>query len=575
MSILTAFNPYTLPETVQRKNPLAIQREIILQYLLNLLAFFGVLRLILFMLPAPFDRNNLPQFIPFVVCFVVLLVVTLARRLPYTLRALTLVILIMLESLDSLLRAGLSGTGLIYALAFVAAVAVLFGPRAAFISIAGVAITQLILVWLMISGRIVLPKIDDIANSSLLSYSINSVLAILLSATSIVGAFVQLTQSLLSAAKEQKTLTDELLKEHQLLESRVLERTMELSRKTVQLEAAREVASTFAGETDTDLLLKTTVEAIKEKFGFYQVNIFLNDDLNGYTVLHASTGEVGQRLLENAYRVKVGETGIVGFVAGNGKARIARNVEGDPNYILDPNLPNTRAELAVPLFARGDIAGVLDIQSNEANAFLVDDIDILTSLAGQISQAIENARLLADLRHTLTDLENSNLQATQASWNTHLKSSKRGFAFRFRQARIEQSAANTPESLQALNHGVTVVSSVPSGPQATQPYASLAIPIKIRNQTLGVINMRVAGGRVSQDLIELVEGAVNRLSAALENARLLEEIQARSERERLVGEIASKVRTANDIDSILRTAAGELGRSLDVSEVVIQLDTTK
>jgi len=87
--------------------------------------------------------------------------------------------------------------------------------------------------------------------------------------------------------------------------------------------------------------------------------------------------------------------------------------------------------------------------------------------------------------------------------------------------------------------------------------------------------MRVNGSRVSPELVALVESAVNRLSISLENARLLEDIQNRADRERLVGEIASKVRSATDIESILRTTAGELGRSLGVTEVVVQLNKLK
>ena len=90
-----------------------------------------------------------------------------------------------------------------------------------------------------------------------------------------------------------------------------------------------------------------------------------------------------------------------------------------------------------------------------------------------------------------------------------------------------------------------------------------------------MLNLRVSAGGVSPELIELVEGAVNRLSISLENARLLEDLQVRSNRERLVGEISSKVRSATDIESILRTTAGELGRSLGVAEVVIQLNQLK
>jgi GAF domain-containing protein len=86
-----------------------------------------------------------------------------------------------------------------------------------------------------------------------------------------------------------------------------------------------------------------------------------------------------------------------------------------------------------------------------------------------------------------------------------------------------------------------------------------------------VVNLRFATARLSQEMIELVRDATDRLAVSLENARLLEEIQSRAQRERLVGDVSSKVRAATDVESILRIAANELGQSLGVAEVVVQL----
>jgi GAF domain-containing protein len=88
---------------------------------------------------------------------------------------------------------------------------------------------------------------------------------------------------------------------------------------------------------------------------------------------------------------------------------------------------------------------------------------------------------------------------------------------------------------------------------------------------LGVVDIRFDSANVSPDLISLIEGTVNRLAVSLENARLLEEIQFRAERERLIGEISSKVRSASDVDTVLRVAIQEIGQSLGVSEVMVQL----
>lgn len=62
----------------------------------------------------------------------------------------------------------------------------------------------------------------------------------------------------------------------------------------------------------------------------------------------------------------------------------------------NPYLPNTRSEMAVPLKLKGRVVGALDVQSNQPNAFDEDDVNVLTTLAGQISVAIDNAQLFQE-----------------------------------------------------------------------------------------------------------------------------------------------------------------------------------
>ena len=97
------------------------------------------------------------------------------------------------------------------------------------------------------------------------------------------------------------------------------------------------------------------------------------------------------------------------------------------------------------------------------------------------------------------------------------------------------------------------------------------MPIKLRQEVIGVLDIRVQAETVSKELLELLEVTSNRLALALENARLVETVQIRVDRERLVSEISNRVRASTDVDGILRTTAAELGRRLGVSEVVVQL----
>jgi GAF domain-containing protein len=90
---------------------------------------------------------------------------------------------------------------------------------------------------------------------------------------------------------------------------------------------------------------------------------------------------------------------------------------------------------------------------------------------------------------------------------------------------------------------------------------------------LGVLQVQFEGEEAPADTVAMLRTLADRLTLALETARLLEEIQQRAEQEHLVGDISARVRNSTDIEKILQTTAQELGRSLGVDEVRIQLST--
>jgi GAF domain-containing protein len=97
-------------------------------------------------------------------------------------------------------------------------------------------------------------------------------------------------------------------------------------------------------------------------------------------------------MLSRGHRLKVGETGIVGYVTGTGNPRVALDTGTDVTFFNNPYLPKTRSEMALPLRMGREIIGALDVQSTEANAFSQEDISILSTLADQVSIALQNAK---------------------------------------------------------------------------------------------------------------------------------------------------------------------------------------
>jgi nitrate/nitrite-specific signal transduction histidine kinase len=152
------------------------------------------------------------------------------------------------------------------------------------------------------------------------------------------------------------------------LEQQVTERTADLERRTVQLEAAAEVAREATAIRDVAQLLDETVHLISERFGFYHAGVFLVDDAREYAALRAASSEGGRRMLERGHKLAVGKVGMVGYVTGTGEARITLDVGEDAAHFVNPDLPETRSEITLPLRVRGEVIGALDVQSTEEAA---------------------------------------------------------------------------------------------------------------------------------------------------------------------------------------------------------------
>jgi GAF domain-containing protein len=153
------------------------------------------------------------------------------------------------------------------------------------------------------------------------------------------------------------------LREAQIeLENRVVDRTQELTEKTNQINAASIIAHQVASIQDLDRLLRLAANLISEQFGCYHVGIYLINQRGDFVNLQATSSEGGKRLLERGYRLRVGTEGLIGYVAAEKKPRISLDVGEDAIFFANPELPETRSELALPLIVRNKVVGVLDLQ---------------------------------------------------------------------------------------------------------------------------------------------------------------------------------------------------------------------
>ncbi len=104
----------------------------------------------------------------------------------------------------------------------------------------------------------------------------------------------------------------------------------------------------------------------------------------------------------------------------------------------------------------------------------------------------------------------------------------------------------------------------------------LTIPVKLRGETVGLLNIKSDRERKwSEDEMDVVSAIVERAALAIENARLLAESRKAAEKERIVGEIAAKISSFTNRDNILQAAVTEIGRNLPGVEVILQLQDNR
>ncbi len=170
-------------------------------------------------------------------------------------------------------------------------------------------------------------------------------------------------------------------------------------RRAVQLATAAEVAREATSTLDVGQLLTRTVNLIRDRFGLYYVGIFLVDETGEYAVLRAGTGEPGQQMLQQGHRLRIGGFSMVGQCIAKARARLAPDVNKEAIRFANPLLPATYMEMALPLASRGRVIGAMTIQSDRPAVFSEEDVATLQTLADQLANAIENARLYEEIHH--------------------------------------------------------------------------------------------------------------------------------------------------------------------------------
>ena len=351
------------------------------------------------------------------------------------------------------------------------------------------------------------------------------------------------------------------------LEENVASRTKDLARLANELRTIAEVTRELAVIRDQSTLLNVSANLIRERLGYYHVGIYLADEKGEYAILRGASSVAAEEMFQNNYKLKIGETGVVGSVTRSGQAYIAQDVDIDAVHLENPYLPDTRSEIALPLRSYNVTIGALDIQANTLNAFDESDIQTLQVLADQLAAAIENAQLVQRLENTLNELSTANQTKTRQTWQ-RTSAGKNASAFEYDGLEIRPIPQGLePEMASQLESGTPIVLNSNSGVKNT-----LLVPLMILGEVIGVVGLEKDDPEKtwSEEQIAIAQAAANRAALTLENARLFEESNRRATKESAIFAATNRIGSAVSIENILQTTAEELEKVLSGSEIVIQ-----
>ncbi|MBN1564683.1 MAG: GAF domain-containing protein [Anaerolineae bacterium] len=358
-----------------------------------------------------------------------------------------------------------------------------------------------------------------------------------------------LAETLNSMAGDLQQSRTELVALYEKTEMNVAERTRDL-------QMSAEIGRIATSLHDIDRVMQETVEQIRRRFDeIYHAQIFLVDDLGKYAVLVESTGEAGRTLIELGHKLPVGSDSVIGYVTDRGKTIMASDtLRGEVPWRPNPILPETRAEMALPLSIEGRVVGALDVQSTEPDVFTDEMVRIFEVLADQLAIAIENAQLLSESDHRLDEINDLNRQLTQSAW--------RDF--------IEDQSRQAP-----LGYVYDQLQIVPLDDQKEQPPGSdtnnsVAIPVRVRGEVIGSLIAELeTETSLSRDDRLLVEAVAERVALAVESARLFAQTQrALAETEQLY-ETARTVSSAPNLETIYSLIAEQLNLLANVDHIDI------
>lgn len=281
-----------------------------------------------------------------------------------------------------------------------------------------------------------------------------------------------------------------------------------VAKQAQELQIVAELSTTVATTLEQEKLLQEVVDLTKERFEFYHAQIYLLNMQQNRLALAFGAGEVGHTLVAQKHQIALdAPQSLVAQAARSGQAVVVNDVRENPDWLPNKLLPETQAEMAVPLMVGDRVVGVLDVQSERLNRFTDQDVQIQTTLAAQVSIALENARSFEQAQTAVAEMNALARRLTHEGWDDYFDNVRE-------------------EKLSFLFDGMSVQEAEEASFNATlqeDEKELLERAIEVRGVKIG--KMAIVAEEEDPELEEVVNSVMQQLASHIENLRLTEQVQ--------------------------------------------------
>jgi len=483
--------------------------------------------------------------IAYCLLFLISILIILIRQLSFNVRTNSTIIVILTIGIITELQFGFVGIGSTIFLSASILAVILLGLGWGIFTVFLNTLLYLSFSWIIQNGILGFSNINQIPFSEDFHGWIRAttpILPFLLIVPTASGLIIHGFKNILSRQKQDIEL---LRSDQELLRNR----SLQLRHREQQVRTAAEISQSIISVLDPDQIFQQVADLLQNRFELYYVGIFTLDSTSNSAVLRAGTGLAGKNMLMRKHSLPIDASSMIGYAINQKEPQAASDIDIETHHFRNPELPLTHSELAIPMISAGEVLGAITVQSAEINAFDEDDTLAYQSIADSMATALVNANLFNQVQINLAEVQNLQRQYTRETWEK-ATAEELNLDFSFNQVHPQPGSVG----------------------ETTLPTTELKVPLTLRNQEIGNLFIEADRTSLTPQEYAFIDSVLQQTVQALENIRLVEEIQRSSQQDRIANQISSELSRAMNVDSVVKTAVREFSRLPNVTEVSIILD---